>query len=259
MRTRTCWKSSESPLGQTRQLGSLHWPKWTREAHGRRGCLWRRARVDKDQCYYYRHCSYDASDNRPEECPPSLHRSSEAIVPKSRQLSTNFCGSADATTSGRSHPLGPGTCSAACRRFESRQERQERHHLAQSQTLARAAARGWPCRCRADPTMTATLVVTNSYQWIGNPAAAGFSVYLDGRKIGVASPGRSLTAQVQPGPHTLRVRLRYFLSPKLAIDAAPGQTLRLSADRPRGKGWRRQLRGLVDPFHWLWLEQVECS
>src|SRR5512146_889811 len=52
---------------------------------GRRGCLWRRARVDQDQCYYYRHCSNGASDNRPEECPPSPHRSSEAIVPKSRQ------------------------------------------------------------------------------------------------------------------------------------------------------------------------------
>ena len=59
----------------------------------------------------------------------------------------------------------------------------------------------------AHPTMTATLDVTNSYQWIGNPSAAGFIVYLDGRRIGIASAGRSLTAQVQPGPHTARVRL----------------------------------------------------
>jgi hypothetical protein len=175
-------------------------------------------------------------------------------VPKSRQLSTNFCGSADAATSGRSHPLGPGTCSAACRRFESRQEcqerqeRQERHHPSSEPDASQGSSERMALQMPADPTMTATLVVTNSYQWIGNPAAAGFSVYLDGRKIGVASPGRSLTAQVQPGPHTLRVRLWYFLSPKLTIDAAPGQTLRLSADRPRGKGWRRQLRGLVDPI-----------
>ena len=54
---------------------------------GRRGCFWRRARVDKDQCYYYRRYSYGASDDRPEEGPPALHRSSEAIVPKSRQRS----------------------------------------------------------------------------------------------------------------------------------------------------------------------------
>jgi hypothetical protein len=58
-------------------------------------------------------------------------------------------------------------------------------------------------RMPAHPTMTATLDVTNSYQWIGNPSAAGFIVYLDGRRIGNASAGRSLKAEVQPGPHTV--------------------------------------------------------
>ena len=43
--------------------------------------------LDKDQCYYYRHCYYDASGNRPEECPPSPHRSSEPTAPGSRQRS----------------------------------------------------------------------------------------------------------------------------------------------------------------------------
>jgi hypothetical protein len=62
-------------------------------------------------------------------------------------------------------------------------------------------------RMPAHPTMTATLDVTNNYQWIGNPSAAGFIVCLDGRRIGIASPGRSVTAQVQPEPHTARVRL----------------------------------------------------
>jgi len=54
---------------------------------GRRDRLWRRAGVDQDQSYYYRHCSYGASGNRPEEHPPSLHGSSAAIVPESRQRS----------------------------------------------------------------------------------------------------------------------------------------------------------------------------
>src|SRR5690349_21608251 len=54
---------------------------------GRRGCLWRCAGVDQDQSYHYCHRSYGTSGNRPEERPPSLHGSSAAIVPESRQRS----------------------------------------------------------------------------------------------------------------------------------------------------------------------------
>jgi hypothetical protein len=101
------------------------------------------------------------------------------------------------------------------------------------------------------------VVVVNCYRWIGNPAAAGFVVYLDGRRIGVAPVSGALTVQVGAGRHVVRVRLWYFLSSKLAVEAGPGQTVRLFADRPRGKRLFRQFRGLVDPFHWLWLEQAE--
>ena len=111
----------------------------------------------------------------------------------------------------------------------------------------------------AGPAATeATLIVANNYRWIGNPSAVGFIVYLDGRRIGVAPLGEELAVQVDAGRHIVRVRLWYFLSPKLAVEARPGQTLRLSADKPRGKGRWRQLRGLIDPFHWLWLEQLEA-
>jgi hypothetical protein len=97
-------------------------------------------------------------------------------VPKSRQLSTNSCGSV-------SEP-------SASQGSSERMAVQMPDH----------------------PTMTSTLDVTNNYQWIGNPSAAGFIVYLDGLRIGIASPGRSLEAQAQPGPHR-GVRLWYFLSP----------------------------------------------
>jgi hypothetical protein len=100
------------------------------------------------------------------------------------------------------------------------------------------------------------LIVANDYRWIGDPRAVGFAVYLDGRRVGVAPLGEALTEQVDPGMHVLRVRLWYFLSPRVAVDVKPGETLRFSADRPRTLPWWRQMRGLVDPFHWLSLEEV---
>jgi hypothetical protein len=102
----------------------------------------------------------------------------------------------------------------------------------------------------------ARIVIANDYQWIGSPGAAGFTVYLDGKRAGVAPLGQTFSQQVQPGQHVVRVRLWYFLSPRVTIRMAPGDTRRFSADIPRTMPWWRQMRGLVDPFHWLSLEQT---
>jgi hypothetical protein len=102
------------------------------------------------------------------------------------------------------------------------------------------------------------LVVVNNYQWIGNRQAAGFAVYVDGKRVGVAPLGEALSQPVDPGPHVLRVRLWYFLSPRVTIDVKPGETARFSADIPRTMPlWRRMMRGIVDPFHSLSLEEVD--
>jgi hypothetical protein len=95
------------------------------------------------------------------------------------------------------------------------------------------------------------LVVSNDYQWIGNPRAAGFVVYLDGKQAGTAPLHQALNVQVEPGTHTVRVRLWYFLSPRTQVEVKAGQVVRLNADIPRTLPWRRKMRGLVDPFHWL--------
>jgi hypothetical protein len=100
------------------------------------------------------------------------------------------------------------------------------------------------------------LVVANVYQWIGSPELAGFTVYLDGQRAGVAPLGQSLSQQAEPGPHVLRVRLWYFLSPRVRLDLRPGETRRFRADIPRALPWWRKMRGLVDPFHWLSLEET---
>ena len=91
---------------------------------------------------------------------------------------------------------------------------------------------------------TSRIVIANDYRWIGNPGAAGFTVYVDGKRAGVAPIGETFSQQVQPGTHVLRVRCWYFLSP------------RFSADIPRTLPWWQKMRGLVDPFHSLSLEEI---
>jgi hypothetical protein len=104
---------------------------------------------------------------------------------------------------------------------------------------------------------TSQIVVTNNYQWIGNPGAAAFTIYVDGKHAGVAPIGESFSQAVEPGTHVLRVRCWYFLSPTVNLDLRPGETRRFSADQPRKQPlWRRMLRAMVDPLHSLSLEEV---
>jgi hypothetical protein len=73
----------------------------------------------------------------------------------------------------------------------------------------------------------------------------------------VAPPGETFSQQVEPGTHVLRVRLWYFLSPRVTLDLRPGETRRFSADIPRKlRLWRRMMRGMADPLHSLSLEEI---
>jgi hypothetical protein len=110
------------------------------------------------------------------------------------------------------------------------------------------------------PGGTCRVEVRNAYQWIGNPRMAGFAVYVDRRRAGVAPLGGVLTVPTQPGAHVLRVRFWWFMSPPVRLSLEPGQTLRFSADIQREAPVAvRILRGMADPFRWLSLREVPGS
>jgi hypothetical protein len=105
---------------------------------------------------------------------------------------------------------------------------------------------------------SATLVVENSYQWIGSPGLGAFVVYVDGQRAGVAALGSRLRVPVNSGQHTVRIRLWWwYRSPTVMLTVGPGETRRLSADIPRQQMVLASIvRGMFDPFHWLSLEEV---
>jgi hypothetical protein len=100
------------------------------------------------------------------------------------------------------------------------------------------------------------LVVINNYQWIGDPRAAGFVVYIDGRRVGVAALGDRLSTTVAPGAHVLRVRFTWYWSPRVTTSLKAGETKEFSADIPRHLPfWRRMLRAIFTPLAALSLEE----
>jgi hypothetical protein len=80
---------------------------------------------------------------------------------------------------------------------------------------------------------------------------------VDGKRAGVAPLGETFSQRVAPGPHVVRVRSWYFLSPRVKVDLKPGETRRFAADIPRKQRlWRRMMRGMADPLHSLSLEEI---
>jgi hypothetical protein len=101
------------------------------------------------------------------------------------------------------------------------------------------------------------LVVENAYQWVGSPGLAGLVVYVDGQRAGVAALGSQFMVRIDPGQHTARVRLWWYLSPTVVLTVEPGEIKRFSADIPRQRMiFARIAGGLFDPFPWLSLEEV---
>jgi hypothetical protein len=111
--------------------------------------------------------------------------------------------------------------------------------------------------CVTAGTATASLIVENAYRWIGSAVAGMFVVYLDGKRAGATPLGSQLMLHVDPGQHSLRVRLWWYLSPLVQLTVEPGQTRRFSADIPRQRMvLARIMRGMFDPFHSLSLKEV---
>jgi hypothetical protein len=96
------------------------------------------------------------------------------------------------------------------------------------------------------------LEVVNSYRWIGDPRLGRFRVYVDGKAVGTAPLSGALRVPVDPGHHVVRVRLWWYLSPRVETDAVVGQVVRFEADIPRQLPVLRQMaRITLRPFHSL--------
>jgi hypothetical protein len=96
------------------------------------------------------------------------------------------------------------------------------------------------------------LEVVNRYQWIHDPHQGRFRVYLDGKAAGWAPLSGSLRVPVSPGRHVVRVRLWWYLSPRVGAGVGPGQAVRLEADIARELPvHQRMLLTMFRPFHSL--------
>lgn len=104
---------------------------------------------------------------------------------------------------------------------------------------------------------SAAVVVQNKNEWMGNPRFGIFSVYLDGKRVGAVPLGQSLEVPTSAGSHTLRVRQWWYLSPRLAVSLADGETAHFDADIPRQLSVpARMMRLLFRPFNSLSLTRA---
>lgn len=121
-------------------------------------------------------------------------------------------------------------------------------------TLALGGLRSLVMTASGRPQRNAAIEVFNDYRLIGDPRFGNFAVYIDGVKAGVAVLGGSVVARVEPGPHTIRVRYGWYLSPRVDVDVEPAELARFGADVPReGPLAWRMLKLFFDPFHSLTL------
>jgi hypothetical protein len=100
----------------------------------------------------------------------------------------------------------------------------------------------------------AELLVVNDYRWVGEPSLGSFTVYLDGRRVGVAPLHGTLEVSVTPGAHLVRVRHWWFASKAIPVEAGTERlTLRTDVARS-GSLTSRMLRAMFRPNALLTLE-----
>ena len=85
-----------------------------------------------------------------------------------------------------------------------------------------------------------------------DPRLGGFTVVIDGQRVGRAPLHGGLRWPVAPGTHTVRVRLwSYYKSPRLTIQVMPGASVILRANKPAGPVWKAMLLVMLRPFRSL--------
>jgi len=95
---------------------------------------------------------------------------------------------------------------------------------------------------------TGSITVVNDYRWIGDPRLGAVSVYVDGRQAGVAPLRGRLDLDVPSGRHQVRVRHRWYLSPRVIVEVRPGAVSVVRADKPDGSVGRAMLRLALHPL-----------
>jgi hypothetical protein len=72
--------------------------------------------------------------------------------------------------------------------------------------------------------------VINCRRWSQDARLGRFRVFVDGKAVGWANAYGSLKVPVASGAHTVRIRGTYWFSPRVRVDIAAGETIRLAAN-----------------------------
>ena len=101
--------------------------------------------------------------------------------------------------------------------------------------------------------------IRNDYTWKGvDPDQGTIFVYVDGKRAGPAEMESVRRVPVYPGKHTVRVRLWWFLSPRVTVDVNAGHTVYFRCDMPMNRSFLyRMVKAMFDPFHSMVLEEIE--
>ena len=87
---------------------------------------------------------------------------------------------------------------------------------------------------------------------------AKFSVAIDGKKVGTIADGDIVEFTLDPGSHSLRVRMNWTGSPSLTFSVDEGETLNYTC-RPAGTNPMLALfylvRSVIDRDSWIILER----
>lgn len=106
--------------------------------------------------------------------------------------------------------------------------------------------------------MSGEIVFTSDRQWVGDPRFGSYVMYLDGRRAGVLRPRDRVAIPCESGPHRIRVRQWYYLSPTLDVNVAENESVVVQADlQDRQRSFLRRMATLMfRPWRGLSLQVV---
>ena len=89
-----------------------------------------------------------------------------------------------------------------------------------------------------------TIEVFQDRQWAGDRRLGTFTVYVDGKRVGIVRPLSTIRVPLPPGVHCLRIRQWWYRSTRVEVKVEEGVVIRLKAGVPKG---RESLRLLFHP------------
>jgi hypothetical protein len=101
---------------------------------------------------------------------------------------------------------------------------------------------------------TGKLIIHNEYPWRLDPRLGAFTAYLDGRKAARIEVGSWVQLEISSQVvHRIRVRLWWYLSPRIEISLPEGDIRRLYADALGGLNVASAKSFILKPFSALYL------